>query len=153
MLKNRSGQGASEYLIILAVVLIVALVAIGLLGAFPSFGGDARESETKQYWASTHPFAIVDFNQQTDTMVLSVKNVGPDRLTLTNITISNVSNATSVIFIGGATKTLSVSGLQRCNATTYDYFQYDNVTISYTSSYINNRFTGAKPLLGPCVTG
>ena len=153
MRRNPLGQGASEYLIILAVVLIVALVAIALLGAFPSFGGGARETEVKQYWSSTHPFSILDYNQQADTMTISLKNVNADRLTLTNISVDNASNATPIVFNGGAIKTISVSGLTACNATSYDYFQYDNISIAYSSNYIASKFTGAKPLIGPCISG
>ena len=148
---KRRGQGASEYLIILAVVLIVALVAIALLGAFPSFGGDARMSETRQYWSSTQPFAIIDWQQMGSTMTLTMKNMAPERLTLTNLSIGNSSNDTGIIFNGGSVKTIVVRSLRACNSTNYDYFEYSNVNISYATSNLNNRFSSSKPLLGPCI--
>ncbi len=151
MQDTRRGQGASEYLVILAVVLIVALVAIALLGAFPAFGGDARMSETRQYWSSTQPFAILDWQQQGSTMTLTMKNMVTERLTLTNVSLSNASNTTGIIFNGGAVKTVALAGLRACNASTYDYFEYPNVSIAYASSNLNNRFSGVKPLIGPCI--
>ena len=35
-------QGATEYLVLLAVVLIVALVSVALLGFFPGMAGDIQ---------------------------------------------------------------------------------------------------------------
>jgi len=143
-------QGSSEYLVLLAVVLIVSLVAIALLGGFSGFGQDARNTETKQYWSGTRPFAITGFNQKGDTMFLFLKNQEVDRLTLTNITIGNVSNVTSIIFNGGQSKGIEVHGLRACDAVSYDSYEYANVSLSYDSPYLSNRFIGTKPLIGIC---
>lgn len=151
-MQKMAGQGSSEYLIILAVVLIIALVAIALLGAFPSLGSDSRVTETRQYWSSAHPFAILDWKQEGTVMTITMKNMAPDPLTLTNITIGNATNSTSITFNGGAVKTITISGLRACNATTYDYYEYTNVSIVYSTSKIGyNRFVGLKPLVGPCI--
>ncbi len=151
MRKYLSGQGASEYLIILAVVLIVALVAIALLGAFPSFGGDARMSETKQYWSSQTPFSILSYNQYGSNMSITLKNVATDLLTITNISIGNVTAnyPSGISFNAGAEKTVTISGFRNCSAVDYDFFQY-NVVIYYNSSYLANTFNGNKPLIGAC---
>ena len=149
--KYLSGQGASEYLIILAVVLIVAMVAIALLGAFPAFGGDARMSETTQYWSSQHPFSILQWNQVNSSFQVSILNTDTGRLILTNITVGNstYSPAGGITFNSGAQKTVTIPGLPTCTVGQYDYFEY-NVTIGYNTSYISNNQPGAKPLIGPC---
>lgn len=54
------GQGATEYLVLLAIVLVVALVAIALLGFFPGTSSDARRTESDTYWRSASPVAVVD---------------------------------------------------------------------------------------------
>jgi len=54
-------QGATEYLVLLAVVLIVALVSVALLGFFPGMASDAQETQSKTYWASAQPIAIVEW--------------------------------------------------------------------------------------------
>jgi hypothetical protein len=54
------GQGATEYLVLLAVVLIIALVAIALLGFFPGLSNDAKYTQNRAYWESQSPIAIVD---------------------------------------------------------------------------------------------
>ena len=53
-------QGATEYLVLLAVVLIVALVSVALLGFFPGMASDAQITQSKAYWASAQPIAITD---------------------------------------------------------------------------------------------
>jgi hypothetical protein len=54
-------QGATEYLVLLAVVLIVALVSVALLGFFPGMASDAQETQSKAYWQSASPIAIVEW--------------------------------------------------------------------------------------------
>jgi hypothetical protein len=54
------GQGATEYLVLLAVVLIVALVSVALLGFFPGMASDAQITQTQAYWQSATPVAIVE---------------------------------------------------------------------------------------------
>jgi len=54
------GQGATEYLVLLAVVLIVALVSVALLGFFPGMAQDAQITQSQAYWRSTTPVAIVE---------------------------------------------------------------------------------------------
>jgi hypothetical protein len=51
-------QGATEYLVLLAVVLIIALVAIALLGFFPGTASDAQITQSQIYWKSASPIAI-----------------------------------------------------------------------------------------------
>lgn len=57
---NCRGQGATEYLVLLAVVLIIALVGIALLGFFPGTANDAQITESQIYWESAGPIAIVE---------------------------------------------------------------------------------------------
>jgi len=54
------GQGATEYLVLLAIVLIVALVSVALLGFFPGMASDAQETQSKTYWSSASPISIVE---------------------------------------------------------------------------------------------
>ena len=55
------GQGATEYLVLLAVVLIVALVSVALLGFFPGMASDAQVTQSKMYWTSASPIAITEW--------------------------------------------------------------------------------------------
>lgn len=55
------GQGATEYLVLLAVVLIIALVGIALLGFFPGTASDAQRTQSELYWESASPIAITEW--------------------------------------------------------------------------------------------
>jgi len=54
------GQGATEYLVLLAVVLIVALVSVALLGFFPGMASDAQVTQSRAYWQSMQPIAVTE---------------------------------------------------------------------------------------------
>lgn len=51
-------QGATEYLVLLAVVLIIALVGIALLGFFPGTASEGRIAESQMYWRSATPLSV-----------------------------------------------------------------------------------------------
>jgi len=53
-------QGATEYLVLLAVVLIVALVSVALLGFFPGMASDAQITQSQMYWQGATPIAITE---------------------------------------------------------------------------------------------
>jgi len=83
-------QGATEYLVLLAVVLIVALVSVALLGFFPGMASDAQETQSKTYWASASPIAVVEWAAHSEVAVggytypyLRIRNTGmyPIRIT------------------------------------------------------------------------
>jgi len=54
-------QGATEYLVLLAVVLIVALVSVALLGFFPGMASDAQIAQTQAYWQSATPISVTEW--------------------------------------------------------------------------------------------
>jgi len=58
------GQGATEYLVLLAVVLIVALISVALLGFFPGMASDAQMTQSQTYWRSASPIAITEWGAQ-----------------------------------------------------------------------------------------
>lgn len=57
---GKTGQGATEYLVLLAVVLIIALVGVALLGFFPGTASDSQIAESQIYWQSASPIAIIE---------------------------------------------------------------------------------------------
>ena len=148
------GQGATEYLVLLAVVLIVALVSVALLGFFPGMASDARITQSQSYWrGQAKPFAILDAAVSGTNATLSVQNMeanGPYTLSASGIKINGINtNASTVVFGAGETKTITVTGITACTSgTVYDY----NVTIDYTTpSTITSRQYGTKNLMGKCV--
>jgi len=82
-------QGATEYLVLLAVVLIVALVSVALLGFFPSMASDAQITQSQAYWQGASPIAITEFDATTDSNYglpyLRVRNSGAYPIRITKI--------------------------------------------------------------------
>lgn len=58
MVKKTKAQGSTEYLIIIAVVLVIALIVIALLGGFTGFGSEATMSQSQNYWQGATPFSV-----------------------------------------------------------------------------------------------
>ena len=134
------GQGATEYLVLLAVVLIVALVSVALLGFFPGMASDARITQSQAYWrGQAKPFAILDASIiQGGVGTFSVQNMEANSNTLTNLTVGTCYNITSNAFGAGEVKTIPTA---TCNAGTAGGIYDLAVTITYTTS---SGITGAK---------
>lgn len=145
------GQVSTEYLVILAVVLVIALVVVYLVGGFSGLGAGSLETQSKNYWGSTSPFAITGFKASSTDLDLEMSNNDLDELTITDITVdgsSIYSNATS--FTSGETKVVSGSMPTSCG-TAGTPFTYDNVVITYNKGSITGlKQAGTKPLVGKC---
>lgn len=142
------GQGATEYLVLLAVVLIVALVSVALLGFFPGMAADARIAQSSSYWrGQARPFAILD-NSITaagvGTFILqNMEANGP--YTVTDFNVGNNTNGTDVSFAAGETKTMGMTGFSGTSGSVYDL----NVTITYTTpNSVTSKQYGTKNLIG-----
>ena len=84
-------QGATEYLVLLAVVLIVALVSVALLGFFPGMAQDSKITQSEMYWKSASPIAITEWGARVWTVnagtypYVRVKNNGAYPIRITGI--------------------------------------------------------------------
>jgi len=147
----KKGQVSTEYLVILAVVLVVALVVVYLVGGFSGLGAGSLETQSKNYWGSTSPFAIKSFKVSGSTMDLEVANNDLDKLTITDISVEGTSIfSTSTSFTSGEVKVLSGTVGTACGAAGTP-FTYNNVIITYTKGSITAmKQTGTKPLVGKC---
>jgi len=92
------GQGATEYLVLLAVVLIVALVSVALLGFFPQMASDAQVTQSKAYWQSATPIAIIETGAKGffglgghSVPYLRIRNTGAYKITITKVMAGNSS--------------------------------------------------------------
>jgi hypothetical protein len=145
------GQGATEYLVLLAVVLIVALVSVALLGFFPGMATDARMTQSQAYWkGQARPFAILDSQISGSTgagsfVLQNMEAVGP--YTIWQLSVGSGTNNTSVSFGAGETKIIGLNTTASgAAASTYDL----NVTITYqTPTGLNNsKQYSTKNLIG-----
>jgi len=97
-------QGATEYLVLLAVVLIVALVSVALLGFFPGMASDAQITQSRAYWQSAGPIAVIDISNAydrsgpsaTNYIYLKFRNSGPYKVAITKLlTDADAANITT----------------------------------------------------------
>lgn len=146
------GQGASEYLVLLAVVLIVALIAIVLLGGFTSTGGSTMDNEAKSYWSLTRPFGITQWIQINDTVYMTIVNRGSDQLVMRRVKVGPVTADLGAgwSWKSGGEKNMSIGNLTNCTSGMYDFFSY-NVTFTYDSFDLPSQSqSGNKPISGSC---
>jgi hypothetical protein len=145
------GQVSTEYLVILAVVLVVALVVIGLLGWFPGVGGGTLETQSKSYWAGTSPFAITAYKISGTTVELSMRNMLTEKVTLTGISFGGTAlQVDQTQFNGGEEKKVTATMPTPCGSPGTP-FSYSNVTITYDQGTITGlKQVGDKPLIGKC---
>ena len=144
------GQGATEYLVLLAVVLIVALVSVALLGFFPGMASDARITQSQAYWrGQAQPFAIQDAALSGTTGTFSIQNMNANGVTLTGMAVSTAANNTTVTSFGaGEVKTLTAAIPSCTTGAIYDL----NITIMYTTaSGVSSKEFGTKNLVGKCI--
>ena len=144
------GQGATEYLVLLAVVLIVALVSVALLGFFPGMASDARITQSQAYWkGQAKPFSILESSLSGAVGTFSLQNKEAYAVTLTAVQVGGGSNSSiSVPFGAGEVKTITVPLNPNCTSNAvYDL----NVTMNYTTwSGISSRQYGTKNIVGKC---
>jgi hypothetical protein len=129
------GQGATEYLVLLAVVLIVALVSVALLGFFPGMASDSQVTQSKAYWSSASPIAIIETaaayraaNAEIQTH-LRFRNTGAYPIRITGIVGADGNVATT--FYGAS------CGLTGAYYNISDYFYMGPGEEKYLSSYLS----------------
>ena len=150
------GQGATEYLAILAIVLIIAIVAISLLGFYPNMAIDTKMTQSNAYWQTASPISIQGQSIDTDgnvSMVL-LNNEARGNVSVRNITLMNPGNGSTVASTAspvslwpGVPVTINfampANGIFPQNA-----YQY-NVRIDYISFYgLPKIESGTQPITG-----
>ena len=152
----RKGQGATEYLVLLAVVLVIALVSIALLGVFPSFSTDTKINQSKTYWQAASPISIVDVGAASGgTLTVIMRNAGPDTIIIANGTATLTPSGTAVPMatllsstLGAGATTTATFGIPAC--TTGQLVEYDMVFSYNTASLTGINQTGSRPVSLKC---
>ena len=150
------GQGTTEYLIILAVVIVIALVVVGVLGFLPGMGTGVTESQSKAYWASQSPLAVTDWkltSTASDATVV-MKNQSSSKVTVTALKFHNgttqfAPTVTATTFNAGEEKVVPMSVSQPTCTGGQAYNMDFNVT--YSTPNISGKVeSGSVGLIGRC---
>ena len=149
-IKSR-GQVSTEYLVILAVVLVIALVVVYLVGGFSGLGASSLETTSKNYWAGASPFSITQAKLAGTAIQLNIQNNDLQQLTVTDISVGGTSVfSTSTTFASGQSQVLTGTLGATCGAVGAPY-QYSNITITYTKGTLTGlKEVGQKDLVGKC---
>lgn len=136
----KKAQTATEYMIILAVVIIIALIVVGVLGGIPGIGGGARGRSSSAYW-QTADIAIPAYSVSPTATTLKIRNNLRDTITIDciNMSVSGSAvasiaiqnDATHLVLSPGQTATVIGDATDLC-ATAGDSFT-SNVWINYTN--------------------
>ncbi|MDP2666433.1 MAG: hypothetical protein Q8P05_02955 [Candidatus Diapherotrites archaeon] len=148
---KRRGQGTTEYLIILAIVIVIALVVVSVLGGIPSIGTSVNENTSRSYWGSVSPLAVTEWiSAPTAGGSLVMKNLTSQTITLTQVHWGGTTiNVTDVVFGPGGTQTVQNDAFD-CGTTSGQQY---NLTLGY--EYDSPNLTGvdvngSQSIVGTC---
>ena len=147
---GKRGQGTTEYLIILSVIIVIALVVVGVMGWFPGLGTTITEGESRAYWAAASPIALVawDINSGSTTIVL--RNLTTDTITVSDMNLSGTKlTFTSTILPAGSQAAISGTGVT-CSGVSTSYSKDVVMTYSVAGGIPTAKETGQKPMVGKC---
>ena len=146
---QKKGQTSTEYLIILGVVIVVALIVVAALGGIPGIGTSGAGKTSKLFWASA-PVGLESYAisaSGTDTLI--VKNNQDFSVRLNTVSVNSVNVANSNLLNPGNAVTLT-GNIASCTAgQNYNY----PVSISYTDQATGANFTytgSGNNLVGTC---
>lgn len=148
------GQAATEYLIILAVVVIIALIVVGVLGGFPRLTSGVTRAESDAYW-STADIAIIgaSLNATGEGNIL-IRNNKVFDININEIGIGTPSAAPISVspsrISSGQTATLKVGEESYVSGNSGEEYSLI-VIIRYGDAAhpeLNYTFTGVYPLIG-----
>jgi len=146
----KKGQVSTEYLVILAVVLVVALIVVALVGGMSPVSTGVSESQSKNYWLSVAPVSVSSWKYATTSLDLTLQNMGGQKVTVTDINIGSSTFATNISMAVGETKPVTVTSLPTCGSAGAS-FELQNITIKYSMGTISGLIEkGDKSMVGKC---
>jgi hypothetical protein len=150
MPRKNKGQASTEYLVIMAIVLVVALVVVYLIGGFSGMGGSTMETESQQAWGTAAPFSITVLKQSGSILEMELRNSDINTLMITDISMDGSSVYSANVSFTSGQKRLLIASVQNCGAAGAR-FSHENVRITYNQGGITGKTeTGSKPLIGRC---
>ncbi len=153
---NKKAQTATEYMIILAIVIIIALITAAVLGQIPSIGGGARARSSTAFWQSSEigivAYSVAD-DSNNDDLIMKIRNNRKDAITMTDVKMDDISVYSISTVIGpGETRTITNESVGNICNNAGDSFTFE-IDITYTDDETGQvfSFTGSGlKLEGKC---
>lgn len=113
-MNKKNAQTATEYLIILAVVIIIALIVVAIIGRGTDVAGGTGDSVGTISWQNAPGVAVmgVVFSDSNEDSITLRNNVGSQPITILNITITP-SAGSPVVIMNDSTPVQIGAGQQR----------------------------------------
>ncbi|VVB57514.1 Uncharacterised protein [uncultured archaeon] len=151
-------QGSSEYLVLMSVILVLALIAIALLAMVPDASFDLRSSLSDSYWQGrATPLFITDHAFFSNgTLALMFVNTQPSTVRLYRVDLAGPAGRfVSVrpnLTIGGGSEGVAVIDTGDTSCKPFEAYEIPvNLTYSDTVSGVFTKPEfGEMPLVGRC---
>ena len=145
------GQVSTEFLVIMAIGLVIALVLVYLLGGFAGMGAGTMQTQSMQAWGTAAPLAMTGWTQNGTLLQLQIQNNALNQVILTKISMDGAPvYSIGTAFTSGQVQTINVTVAGACGATGAP-FSHSNVTFIYSENSITNQIElGPQPVVGDC---
>ena len=153
---DRKGQTSVEYLVLLAIAIVIAVVAVGVLSGFIKIGtATTYKKKGLVYWKSAD-IGIMDWEiyqtstTQNSTLVLQNNKEYQIQLDWVSVDAGTTTHDISQTLLPGDTYNLVGETPFNCTSGgSYSYdvtFQFDNLE----HTVLNKQFTGVEKMAGTC---
>ncbi|MEK6958510.1 MAG: LamG domain-containing protein [archaeon] len=129
--QTNHAQGTIEYLVIIAVVVVISLIVVSMIGGMTGSSGDITKT-TSKISSSTQAIAVIDtLAATTGQGAFTLRNNTGETITVNSISVDGTPKPINTQMALSDQKTFSVTGLIPCSTNQKSY----NISITYTSSY------------------
>ncbi|MBT4870133.1 MAG: hypothetical protein HON47_01000, partial [Candidatus Diapherotrites archaeon] len=147
-----------EYLVIIAIVIVIALVVVGLLLQVMNSGSGVPETQAKATWKSAEPIGIIDWGTDSDgNLTLVLRNNSSETIEYNTFDLSSSSsteqdyNSTDKSIASGATYNIVINNATSCTSGNKYSYPKENIQFDYNTPNINNKTQKAlADIVGTC---
>ena len=139
-MNSRKAQGATEYMIVLAVVIIIALLVIIVMRGIPGIGKTGAERSSAAFW-ETATIGFMAYAVDSSGITMNIRNNYKNTITITKIELDDESLTTSPplpeTLAAGEEKTFTSDDVTCSAGNSYSY----DVEVEYTDEETNAEYT------------
>jgi hypothetical protein len=136
---QRKAQGATEYLILIAIVIVIALLAVAVLKGVPSIGKSSASRGSAAFW-ETADIGFVAYAVDSSGITMNIRNNMKSTITITDIDLSDEDLSTTPplpeTLAPGETKQFTSDDVT-CSSGVFSY----DVEVAYTDAETNAEYT------------
>lgn len=148
---NKKGQGTIEYLVIIAIVVVIALVLATLIFDIIGDAGQISESQSIQSWRLAQPWAIDEWVMTSDgNLTMVIRNNSFERQEFNDVNIGNIQSEEGAgrVAPGGTINRTVPTGITYQSGSPFSILA-DEIIFDYNSGNISHRKQyGAANIVG-----